>query len=67
MQKSLNHERTKSYADILVGTPSNSKNTTDKGHSYRGSHASTQLNNLFFSLTNTPTNQKPFVKPNEKM
>lgn len=42
-----------------MATPSTSKNTTEKGHSHRGSHPSTQINNIFFSLNSTPTNQKP--------
>jgi hypothetical protein len=65
-QKPLNHERTKSYADILVVTPSNSKPQPEKGgHSYRASHASADVNPIFFSLGSTPTSQRPSAKPTE--
>ena len=56
---SVTHERTKSYADIMVGTPKNSKQMNDTGFSYRGHQKTSQTKNLFFSSQNTPTNQKP--------
>lgn len=55
---SVAHERTKSYADILVGTPTNSKANQETGFSYRG-NKKIEGKNLFFSSQNTPVNQKP--------
>ena len=43
----------------MVGTPKNSKQTTETGFSYRGHQKASQGKNLFFSSQNTPTNQKP--------
>ena len=57
--KNGSHDRTKSYADALLDTPTNSKANKESGFSYRGHKSAKMSHQQFFSKQATPTNQKP--------